>query len=1330
MTTSAETSEQFFTQVMALRNQAVSLANQGRRTEALEILIKAEKTCRENRRIDALLTILREKAITLSTGGDPDSALQIVEEAEQICYALSEWELLYRTLRDKSVFYALASHPPQAFGEAEDVLIEWLQLARKGQDPANLVDALVAYALNTLHLDEPSQQSMLDEAFDIASKHGLRDQMARIHQVNAVFNKNKTPLPSDVMWKLKQLDAYFPPDLVQKLRQMSKEFEERFPTLLPNQYSNSKPQPVIAQSKVVNQPIVLLSLEHRFEQTEKLVRIWWQQNDYANALHLALIFFQRSRNEFTQSDYERLALLVKTCLEAFPKPEADGAGVIPTNDLELQIGLGLFTTSLGTMANVFIYRHDFAIVKRLAGLAVDLGWLHLGDLNPELDLNLRYLIQSHLELKEYQAVLPHVRHKLKVMERIGTISLHEWVATLNQLAIACRHTGQYTEAEQAYLQAINLHRAYAGKTGELAVVLSNLSTLYVDMGRDAEAQTIEKQAFEARQASVDWNDPQMLASVRDLAEVYQRQGDLSQAANVLKQAFDHSRPLLGEHPDVASLAHNLGDLWTELGNPARANAYFAHALKIQRAAFGNIHKDVASSLMGMAATAIVPEQATSYVHEALEIQRALTGEQSAEYARYLGAWALMKMRENGFRGTRAMLQRVLAVQRATLDARSVDIIETLNSLGLVHHMNGDYANAELFYREVLTLKVDVPGLLDEGKANLLTNLAAVCAAQKKYETALSLQSEALLLYIKKITSVLAGASERQRAQYLSKFREDYDVWFSIAARQLANVSASQALEVVYQYKGIHAEMEITQHTALQAGNNPDLLARFEEIRKLRNEIRTMLMSGPGDIAPMVFEAQLMDLEQKLEGLESELATQVPQLRLSERLLKINTKEIARQLPSGSALIEYVYFNKIDFNYIESREHVIGSGQYLAIVILPGPDIQIHLVELGHADPIDQCVRSLILSMLTPTAQRRSFIESGAASETSPENAVGILLRQRIFDPLAPILDDCKRLYMAPDGELNGLPFEVLPLSSKEYLLDHYTISYLGTSRDVLRFENHAALPPHQPVVISNPAFDLESVETPVAVKPRLPFGWQQKKEGNAPWRFGPLPATQVEGDKIAQLLDVEPWNGNKALKGPLKSYRSPFILHLATHGFFQRKTGPDDASVLAGILSPAAHTWASTKVNFDRPYLRSGLAFAGANTWLAGGTPPEDAEDGLLTADEVVGLNLSATELVVLSACETGLGDIQIREGVFGLRRSFILAGAKTIVMSLWPVPDKQTQELMIDFYHGLLKGWPRVDALREAQLIIKSKYPDPYYWGAFICQGDPSPVPLRGIQT
>jgi CHAT domain-containing protein len=236
--------------------------------------------------------------------------------------------------------------------------------------------------------------------------------------------------------------------------------------------------------------------------------------------------------------------------------------------------------------------------------------------------------------------------------------------------------------------------------------------------------------------------------------------------------------------------------------------------------------------------------------------------------------------------------------------------------------------------------------------------------------------------------------------------------------------------------------------------------------------------------------------------------------------------------------------------------------------------------------------------------------------------------------------------------------------------------------------------------------------------------------------FDRLPGTRAEGEAIATLLGVPARVDADVLEGWLKTHcRSPRILHLATHGFFlpDQETEPRRADVgrldepegtlgrLSGLSLP------------ENSMLRSGLALAGANTFLRSRTPPEPAEDGLLTAEDVAGLDLLATELVVLSACETGLGPIRIGEGVFGLRRAFVLAGAQTLVMSLWKVPDEATRELMEDFYRRVLSGRGRADALREAQLALKARHPEPFYWGAFICQGDPTPLSsnrARGSRT
>jgi CHAT domain-containing protein len=221
----------------------------------------------------------------------------------------------------------------------------------------------------------------------------------------------------------------------------------------------------------------------------------------------------------------------------------------------------------------------------------------------------------------------------------------------------------------------------------------------------------------------------------------------------------------------------------------------------------------------------------------------------------------------------------------------------------------------------------------------------------------------------------------------------------------------------------------------------------------------------------------------------------------------------------------------------------------------------------------------------------------------------------------------------------------------------------------------------------------------------------------------PLTGTRDEGVRIAARLGVAPLVGADALERRVKAGRSPRVLHIASHGFFLR----DHRGAANGSGPSAAAALDRSDVTglglVGNPLLRSGFALAGANSWLGGASLPDAAEDGLLTAEDVSAMDLRQTELAVLSACNTGLGESQFGEGVMGLRRAFVLAGARTLVMSLWKVPDAATAELMDAFYQFLLAGVPRAEALRRAQHQLKKRYPNPFFWGAFICQGDPGPV-------
>lgn len=222
-------------------------------------------------------------------------------------------------------------------------------------------------------------------------------------------------------------------------------------------------------------------------------------------------------------------------------------------------------------------------------------------------------------------------------------------------------------------------------------------------------------------------------------------------------------------------------------------------------------------------------------------------------------------------------------------------------------------------------------------------------------------------------------------------------------------------------------------------------------------------------------------------------------------------------------------------------------------------------------------------------------------------------------------------------------------------------------------------------------------------------------------RFSPIAGAVSETQAVAKILGVNPVLGKEATETKLKNLVSPKLLHIATHGFFL-EADAFRAQPTALRVRALAH--------LEEPLARSGLALAGANAWLQGQPTREDENDGLLTAEDILEMNLQGTELVVLSACDTGLGDVRPGQGVFGLRRTLAIAGAQTIIMSLWKVPDEQTRLLMEHFYQNLIGGYGRAESLRLAQQEIRRAFPDPHYWGAFVCLGDVGPLTITSPPT
>ena len=357
---------------------------------------------------------------------------------------------------------------------------------------------------------------------------------------------------------------------------------------------------------------------------------------------------------------------------------------------------------------------------------------------------------------------------------------------------------------------------------------------------------------------------------------------------------------------------------------------------------------------------------------------------------------------------------------------------------------------------------------------------------------------------------------------------------------------------------------------------------------------------------------------------------------------------------------------------------------------------------------------------------RTIIQDDLADDDEIIEA-GQLAYELVWAPIRESTGELEYVYLIPDGVLNILPFSALMNDDEQYLIQTTDVHILTSGRDLLPNDDKLSLGPY--VILAGPDYNSDQVvgaeELQIAAGRRsaaMKLGIRGAGGGLRGLNFAPLPGAEKEGRTITdRLVAKEHVNdvffGEQAQERVLAEItESPEILHLATHGFFLEA----DDTLRKRLLKMQRSSEIHVPPPGDNPLLRAGLAFAGINSNAQFLGDIDTVNDGVLTALEVLGLNLSGTKLVVLSACETGLGEIHEGEGVYGLRRSFQEAGVAEVISSLWEVSDGGTQALMTDFYDRLLDGNPAREAFRDTQLamIDSPEWGYPYIWSAFMIVG------------
>jgi len=793
-----------------------------------------------------------------------------------------------------------------------------------------------------------------------------------------------------------------------------------------------------------------------------------------------------------------------------------------------------------------------------------------------------------------------------------------------------------------------------------------------------------------------------------LAALYHSMGLYARAEPLYLQVMKGRRKILGEHHnDYATSLNNLAMLYAEIGQYEKAEQLYTTSLDIQKKSSGEFTAGYATTLNNLASLWQNLEQYTKAetgFTRSMEIREQVLGVQHSDYAASLNNLATLYAKLGQYQKAEPLIIRASETWKNIVGVNSPAYATSLNNLAAFYRKTQtNYDKAALLYLEAIRLRKMILGENHPFYAESLNDLALLYMQSGQYKKAepLFLSSSAILM--QNIAGTFSILSEKEKGKYLDYNREmiecNNSFLYNYPQAPASIIQNNYNLELGFKSLSLTG----TKNMLGLVRNSRDTAIRriFDQWVMLKNVLaKQYALSAKGRMT------ELKSMEAEAEALEKELNRRSSAFSSQQKALRVTVRDLQQNLAAEEAAIEFVKFRVYHNKWTDS----VIYGAY----ILNNNGAAPHFVVLCEEKQLQA-----LFDKAGQTASRHVNSFYRGLEVQSKEARLGIDLYKLVWEPLEPFLKDIKKIAYSPAGKLYGVAFHALPVDSTSLLMDRYRLQQYTSTRQVsLRNNQDKEGKPGSIVLFGDAQFTMDSLALVRQRKKSVDAEFNSASSyiagtrGNETGVWVNLPGTGEEIKKIGQLfaehrINQRSYTRESASEDNLKllSGKSSPILHIATHGFFLPElnlkmppgSGRDNVYSLA-----------------EDPLLRTGLVLAGGNYAWSGKTPIDGVEDGIATAYEIAQLNLGNTELLVLSACETALGEIKGSEGVFGLQRGFKMAGVRKMIVSLWQVPDKETAELMTGFYTYWMKGKSISESFYQAQAEMRKKYPA-YYWAAFV---------------
>ncbi|MDQ2655790.1 MAG: CHAT domain-containing protein [Bacteroidota bacterium] len=824
-------------------------------------------------------------------------------------------------------------------------------------------------------------------------------------------------------------------------------------------------------------------------------------------------------------------------------------------------------------------------------------------------------------------------------------------------------SGNFAVAEKRFNAAKNIYEE-ANLTEDLGYLktISNQGLLYATMGRYTQAEGFISGALDIRKEKFGGGNIAMASSLNNYGVLHYNLGRYNEAEKTLASALSivAANRLTASMP-YSIILNNQAMLFQAIGRFEEAEKSLVDAISVAEKLESKKSKNHLKFLSNLA---LLYQQMGKYPQaEAIYLgMEKRLGKTNPDYASMLSNQAALYMLMDKQDKVENLLKTAAGIYKNSFGEENPAYAKVICDLANFYRMNARYSDALPLLEKALAIREKTLGKNHPHYVQSQEDLAILHWKNQSPDKAYALYQDLMASSLEFINRYFPPMSEAEKTKYWDVLSPRFQRFYNFA------IDASPAIPALvkdlfdYQIATKALLLNSTNKVKQSIFNSRDGLLIKDYITWVdqKEQLARLYAYSKSELKQQ--KINLDSIERAANTMEKSLSERSRDFSEGFTSAKISYQNVRDLLTDSEAVVEIIRVRNFD-------QVFTGDSRYLALIIKKGAAMPAMKV-LDNGQQLETRYAKYY----------RNAIQQKVQDDYSYE---------QYWSRIEPELAGKKVVYLSPDGVYNQINLNTLKKTGADYFINRYDLTILGNSKDLIALKSRKATAPSKnATLLGFPDYGGQAISA--------------------------LPGTKVEIDGIASILKASGYKLNvltqaSATETNLKSVKSPEVLHIATHGYF-----------LQDVESTGSAFGVELENASDNPLLRSGLMLAGAAKTLSGATAPNlsSNDNGILTAYEAMNMDLEGTQLIVLSACETGLGDVKAGEGVYGLQRAFVVAGADALIMSLWKVDDAATQQLMKSFYANWIKLRNKQKAFKQAQLQLMLKYKEPYYWGAFVMMG------------